>query len=134
MAKKTLIVKNDTDLLGDLSKLIEQSRVQAAVLLNSTLTLLFWQVGKRINEHILQNKRAEYGKRIVPTLSAQLEKVYGRNFTGKNIRRMMKFAGLFANIEILVQLSRELSWSHFIELFPLKNEEARLFLCTANIC
>jgi hypothetical protein len=64
------------------------------------MTMLFWNVGKRINEDILQNKRAEYGKRIVPTLLAQLETTYGKDFTLKNIRRMMKFAEEFPDLEI----------------------------------
>ena len=42
-------------LFTDLSKLIEQSRHQVAMQANSTLTILFWQVGKRINDDILQN-------------------------------------------------------------------------------
>jgi hypothetical protein len=60
------------DLFSELSQLIEQSRTEVAVYANSTLTLLFWQVGRRINEHILQNKRANYGKQIVVTLARQL--------------------------------------------------------------
>ena len=35
----------------------------------------------RINKDILQNKRADYGKRIIPALSTQLEERFGRNFT-----------------------------------------------------
>ncbi len=70
-------------LLTDLSHLIEQSRQQVAMQANSTLTILFWQVGKRINDDVLQNQRAEYGKQIVPTVSAQLENLYGRNFVEK---------------------------------------------------
>lgn len=60
------------DLFNELSQLIEQSKQQVAVQTNSAVTILFWQVGNRINQEILQNKRAEYGKQIVPTL--QLEK------------------------------------------------------------
>lgn len=115
------------DLYNELSQLIEQSKTQVISYVNSTLTILFWQVGKRINEHILQNKRAEYGKQIVPTLSAQLEKTYGKNFTEKNVRRMMRFAEQFQEMEIVVPLSRQLSWSHFVELLPVKNSEAKLF-------
>ena len=63
---------SETDLFIELSQLIEQTKQQVAVQANSALTLLFWQVGNRINQDILQNKRAEYGKQIVPTLSAQL--------------------------------------------------------------
>lgn len=37
---------------------------------NSTLTVLFWNVGKRINDEIPQDRRADYGEKIVPTVSA----------------------------------------------------------------
>jgi len=115
------------NLFNELSFLIEQSKQKVAVVANSTLTLLFWQVGKRINEEILNNERAEYGKAIVSTLSTQLENKYGGNFHEKNVRRMMQFAEQFADFEIVVTLSRQLSWSHFLNLIPLKNHEAKLF-------
>lgn len=127
MAKKNNIIQTEGQLYQDLSRLIEQSKTQVVSYANSTLTLLFWQVGKRINEHILQNKRAEYGKLIVPTLSAQLKKAYGRNFTEKNVRRMMRFAEQFPDIEIVGQLARHLSWSHFLELLPVKKADAKIF-------
>ncbi|MDR2843854.1 MAG: PDDEXK nuclease domain-containing protein [Candidatus Symbiothrix sp.] len=114
-------------LFNELSQLIERSKAFVATQANSTLTLLFWKIGKRINETILQNRRAEYGKQIVPTLSTQLENKYGRNFTEKNVRRMLQFAELFSDEQIVVTLSRQLTWSHFLTLIPLKNDEARLF-------
>ena len=64
---------------------------------------------------------------IVPTLSAQLEKAHRRNFTEKNVRRMLKFAEQFADFNVVVPLSNQLSWSHFVELLPLKSQKARLF-------
>ena len=89
--------------------------------------MLFWNVGKRINEDMLQNKRADYGKQIVATLSRQLTEKYGRNFERTNLTRMMKFAEQFFDLEIVAPLVQQLSWSHFRELIPLKSEEARLF-------
>jgi len=114
-------------LFNELSQLIEQSKNFVIVQANSIMTMLFWNVGKRINEDILQNKRADYGKRIVPTLSAQLTEKYGKNFELKNLRRMMQFAEVFPEFEIVATLARQLSWSHFKELIPLKDENARLF-------
>jgi predicted nuclease of restriction endonuclease-like (RecB) superfamily len=114
-------------LFNELSTLIEQSQQQVAAQANSTLTLLFWHIGNRINNEILQNKRADYGKQIVPTLSAQLKNKYGRNFTEKNVRRMIQFAEQFSDNSIVVTLSRQLSWSHFLVLIPLKTQEAKLF-------
>lgn len=124
--RKKIEYSEDT-LLADLSQLIEQSQRQVSVAVNNTVTLLFWQVGKRINQYILQNKRAEYGKQIVSTVSTQLENKYGKNFELRNLRRMMQFADQFAEFEIIVPLARHLSWSHFVELLPLKNKEAKLF-------
>ena len=88
-AKKDSATQSDESLLYELSQLIEQSRQQLVSQANSMLTMLFWHVGKRINENILQNKRADYGKQIVSTVSTQLENKYGRNFTEKNARRML---------------------------------------------
>ncbi len=76
---------------------------------------------------MLENKRADYGKQIIPTLAAQLESTYGRSFEEKNLRRMMQFAEQFQDLEIVVPLSRQLSWSHFLVLIPLKTQEAMTF-------
>lgn len=118
---------DDGALLNELSLLIEQSQKQVAAQVNSTLTLLFWQVGNRINQEILQNKRAEYGKQIVPSLSTQLKERYGNNFELRNLRRMMQFAEEFPDFQIVVPLARQLSWSHFTILIPIKNKEAKLY-------
>lgn len=114
-------------LFEELSRLIEKSQHQLVSYANSSLTLLFWQIGKRINEEVLQNKRAEYAKNIVSTVSTQLKAKYGRNFELRNLRRMIQFAEQFSNEQIVVTLSRQLSWSHFVELLPIKNQEAKLF-------
>lgn len=121
------------NLFNELSTLIEQSKQRVSVVANSTLTLLFWQVGKRINDAVLNNERAEYGKQIVATVSAQLENKYGRNFNVKNVRRMMQFSGQFSDSEIVVPLARQLTWSHFLILIPLKSTEAKLYYAQKSI-
>jgi len=121
------ISKADNQLFVDLSQIIEQGKNEVARQVNSTLTLVYWQVGKKINEHVLNNQRGAYGKQIVVTLSRQLENRFGRSFSEKNVRRMMQFAEIFTDVENLVTLSRKLSWSHFIDLIPLKNEDSRNF-------
>lgn len=115
------------NLVDELSALIEQSKKQVASVANSALTLLFWQVGKRINQEILNNQRAEYAKGIVATLAIQLQSKYGRNFEERNIRRMIQFSEQFSDFDILVPLARQLSWSHFLILIPLKSKEAQLY-------
>lgn len=112
---------NRDDLFQDLSVLIEQSRKQVAIVANSALTLLFWKVGKRIGDEILKNERAEYGKQIIATISAQLEAIYGRNFTEKNVRRMIQFTDQFPDFEIVVPLAPQ--------LFPEGSYSRRLLPC-----
>ncbi len=59
-------------LFTEISALIEQARATVAAQANHTATLLYWNVGRRINTVTLQEKRAEYGKRIVSALATQL--------------------------------------------------------------
>ncbi len=114
-------------LFSELSKLIEQSRRQVINAANSTLITLYWQVGKRINDHVLQKKRAGYGKEIVSTVSTQLKEKYGKSFEERNLRRMMQFAEQFTELKTVADLAQHLSWSHFVELLPLKSMDAKLF-------
>ncbi len=125
--KKELLKNKEQDLLNKLTELIESSQQKIVIHANSTLTLTFWQVGKYINDFVLDNKRAEYGKQIMSTVSTYLNKKYGNNFELRNLRRMRQFAEQFNDFEIVTTLSTQLSWSHFIELFPLKKIEAKLF-------
>lgn len=87
------------DLVKEIEGLIESSKKRVNRTINGDLNLLLWQIGKRINDEILQNNRAEYGKQIVPTIAEKLSTKYGRNFEVKNLRRMMQFAYAFMEFE-----------------------------------
>ena len=117
-------------LITDLRTLINETRNKVALIVNTEITLLYWHIGKRINEEVLGNQRAEYGKQIVSTVSTQLTKEYGRGFELRNLRRMMQFAELFPDFQIVAPLARQLSWSHFIELLSIKNDLGREFYLT----
>lgn len=93
-------------LFTELSQIIEQGKSELRRQVNSTITMVYWQVGRRINEDILNSRRAEYGKQIVPAISAYLESEYGRQFTEKNLRRMMQFAEIYPDLSIVAPLAR----------------------------
>lgn len=126
MHKKT-IMKGQQALYDDIKSLIEQTRSSVAVAVNAGLTMMYWKIGERINNAVLQGKRAEYGEQIIPTLSEQLVVNYGNGFTEKNLRRMMQFARVFPDEQIVVSLIRQLSWTHFIAIIPIKNQLQREF-------
>jgi len=120
------------DLLNDLRTMIEQARQSSASAINTRLTILYWQMGCRIHSEILGEKRAGYGEEIVATLSHQLTMEYGQGFTITGLRRMIKFAELFPDGQIVATLSHQLSWSHFVEILPLKEPLKRDFY--AEMC
>ena len=62
----------NNSLFEQIKNLIEQTKNNVAVAVNSSLTMMYWEIGNRINQNILKNQRAEYGKEIVVTLSRQL--------------------------------------------------------------
>lgn len=68
------------------------------------MSMLYWNIGHKINEEILGNKRNEYGKQIVLTLSAQLKIVYGDSFSDKSM---------------VVSLVRQLTWTQLLAVIPM---------------
>lgn len=107
-------------LLDDLKTLIDQARQQVATAVNTGLTFLYWQVGQRIRIDLLREQdRAAYGKQILATLSQELTQRYGKGFTESALNRMVKFAEVFPDPQIVATLSQQLSWSHFVLLLPL---------------
>lgn len=115
-----------TPLFSDIRTLIDSARQRAAVAVNAELTLLYWQVGRRINTEILNGKRAEYGKEIIPHLARQLTYLYGKGWTQRNLANMVLFSESFSDPNILRALSAKLSWTHFRTLIaiddPLKRD------------
>jgi predicted nuclease of restriction endonuclease-like (RecB) superfamily len=120
------------NLLEDIRTMIDQAKQSVATVVNVRLTALNWQIGCRIRSEILQEKRADYGKEIIATLSRELTREYGAGFKEVSLWRMLQFAELFPDEQIVATLSRQLSWSHFVELFPLKEPLKRDFY--AEMC
>ena len=129
MAKPVIVEKK---LFADVVRLIEESRSLVAQTVNSALTLLYWKIGHRVNEEVLKNRRAEYGKRVIMSMALQLTENYGNGYSEKNIRRMMQFAETFPDEAIVASLMRQLSWTHFTLLIPLTTAIQREFY--SEIC
>lgn len=129
--EKTLIKKNEhkpalqmnqTGLLNDIRILISEAKRSVVSKINATQTMLYWHIGERINRDVLQNERAEYGKQIVSTLSRDLSMEFGKGFSEKSLRRMLQFAEVFPEKKIVASLMRQLSWTHFTLLIPIKDK------------
>lgn len=132
LTKRPLKPVPTQSLLGDLRQVIEAAREQTARAVNSTLVTMYWQIGQRIREDVLQNQRAEYGKEIVDALSRQLTAEYGRGFDRRNLFYMIRFAEVFPDQQIVNALRSQLSWTHFRELLPIDDRLKRDFY--AEMC
>jgi len=115
------------NLFLEIKEIIQNAKEKVARTINATLTATYWYIGKRINDEVLENKRAEYGKEIVKTLSVELTKEYGRGWSEKQLRHCLRFAETFADFEIVSALQRQLSWTHFKIIIYLKTELQREF-------
>jgi predicted nuclease of restriction endonuclease-like (RecB) superfamily len=113
---------------AELRKLIASSHQHLAGAVNAELTRLYWSLGERLRSEVLAGAdRAKYGEQLLNRVGEQLAQEFGRGFEAKNLRRMVQFAQTFPMPEIVATLSRQLSWSHFVNLLPLKTEPARQF-------
>lgn len=120
-------------LLKDLKQIIETARLRLASHANSELGIMYWRIGNRINVEVLGNQRAEYGKQIVASVVRQLQDEFGtKGFDEKNIRRMMQFAQKFPEEQIVASMMRQLSWTHILQILPLKdNLQCEFYLTLA---
>ena len=73
-------VSTANQLIQDIRQIVIESKNNAIQSVNSILTMMYWQIGNSINNEILKNNRADYGKSIVVTLSRQLQVEFGKGF------------------------------------------------------
>ncbi|MDO4322199.1 MAG: PDDEXK nuclease domain-containing protein [Lachnospiraceae bacterium] len=119
-------MKYEDILYFEIKKLIDESRNRVAATVNSEMTDLYWKVGNCINEELLNNGRAEYGKQIMKCLSERLEHEYGRGWSEKQLRHCVHLAITFQYDEKFSALRRELNWTCIKTIMyiddPLKRE------------
>ena len=114
-------------LVDELCRLIDQSRASAARFINSELVWLYWQVGRRLREHVVGEGRAAYGEQVVAEVAAALSAEYGRGFSKRNLHHMLRFADVFPDPEIVHAVRTQLSWTHLREIIALDDPLQRRF-------
>ena len=85
---------------------------------------LYWNIGKRIVEKQEGHSRAKYGESLLIDISKKLTNYFGKGFSEKNLERMRNFYICFP---ISTTLSSELSWSHYLILIKIKDNDKRNF-------
>lgn len=118
----------ENSLFLNIKNLIDSAKEHVAREVNSTMTALYWEIGTSINRDFLENKRADYGSQTIKELAKQLQKEYGASsFSEKNLRRMMQFASVFPERQIVASVIRQFSWTHIVAFIPIQDELKRSF-------
>lgn len=113
-------------LLTDIRQLIDTARTRAAAAVNAEVTLLYWEIGRRIRNEVLRGERAGYGQQVIQGLARRLTAEYGRGWSEQQLRHCIRVAEVFSDEPKLSALRRELSWTHLKTLMyvddPLKRD------------
>ncbi len=119
--------KIQTDFYNKVSNLLKQSRVSVVQKVNKTMVFTYFEIGRMIVEEEQNgDKRAEYGKQILKELSKRLSADFGKGFSQRNLEQMRQFYLTYSKTQTL-SAEFNLSWSHYLKLMRIKNEDERKY-------
>jgi DUF1016 N-terminal domain len=110
---------NEAALFADLRSLVHGAHERVASVAKYAQTMLYWHVGRRLLKEDLREGRGAHGKRIIATVSQELQAEFGEGFSYSALTRMVRFAESMTDELIVATLSQQLSWSHFQVLLPI---------------
>jgi predicted nuclease of restriction endonuclease-like (RecB) superfamily len=143
-----------SNLYSSVKHLIENAKGEIVRNINMTMIMTYFKIGEIIVEDEQSGRdRAEYSKETLKNLSKQLIEEFGRGYSVDNLQWMRKFYLMFqkrisqeitetsGKYETLSRISVEntnyatssrnsvftLSWSHYIQLMKIENENERDF-------
>lgn len=81
-----------------IASILEQARSNVIRAVNSNMVLTYWLIGREIVQELQGGEeRAEYGRKVIHDLSAQLKKRFGRGFSTTNLRYFRTFYTVYAD-------------------------------------
>ena len=121
------LINSDNEInsiFDSIKNLVINSRNKVYHTVNTEMLNLYWNIGKIIMEIQQGDERASYGDAVLDKLSQKLTNEFGKGFSKRNLERMRKFYIFFP---IATTVSSQLSWSHYLELIKIDDEQKRKF-------
>ena len=115
---------NNGVLVNEIISIITNARNNVIKNVNNELIRAYWNIGRIIVEDELKSERGEYGKKQLLTLSKTLTNKFGKGFSRANLQNMRLLYLKYPNYQTL---SSKLSWSHYVELLKIEDEQERSF-------
>jgi len=128
-------LENENRLIGQVSTLIESANTFVNKAINQSMVLLYWQIGKTIQDELLQYDKPEYGKQVMQNLAIKLSEQYGIGYSYRTLYRMTHFYDCVQDQNILTTVLSKLSWSHILEILKIKEplkQEFYISMCSSE--
>ena len=111
------------DLHQAIRALLLAARAQVRQTVNTAMVQTYWHIGRMIVEDEQGGqKRAAYGKQVLPELAKRLSEEFGSGFSVQSLWNYRQFYQCFP---ILSALRRELTWTHYKSLLRIESLAAR---------
>ena len=126
MKNKIEIINNIEveNLYNDIKLLVEESKRKVYKMVNTEMINLYCSIGKMIVDKQGEAEKAKYKDYIIQELSMRLTSKFGKGFSKRNLERMRKF---YICYPIATTMLSQLTWSHYLELIKIDDEDKRNF-------
>lgn len=115
---------------NEIKGLVINSRKKVYTAVNTEMLNLYWNIGKIIMTIQKGDERATYGDAVLDKLSLKLTKEFGKGFSSRNLRTMRKF---YLTYPIWTTVSSKLSWSHYLEIIKITDDDKKIFICMKQL-
>ncbi|NBV06066.1 MAG: DUF1016 domain-containing protein [Proteobacteria bacterium] len=115
-------LQNYLSVLENIKKQIKESRLKAALSVNSELIRLYWKIGAAILE---KQKTAKWGDKILENLSRDLSEAFPdmKGFSKRNILYMRRFAEIYSDFEFVQQAAAQIPWFHNVVIMQAASDQ-----------
>lgn len=119
-----MLEKNNAMAL-EISAMVNEAKSNLTKEINKSITYVYWNIGRIIVKHENEdNNRLEYGKEVLKGLSNELTKLLGNVYSYTILTYMRWFYNVYPDYN---KISESLSWSHYVELITIKDDDKRNF-------
>jgi hypothetical protein len=128
----SLIPNNNINAFDEVIAIIENARENAFRAVNRELINMYRDIGEYVSQRVTDSG---WGKSVVKDFSAFIQRRYVgiKGFSPSNIWRMKQFYETYSDNEKLATLSRELTWSHNLQIMSCRSDEEREFYLTLSV-
>lgn len=110
------------DLVQNVREEIRRAQYKAALSVNKELIMLYYTIGKIINEY------KSWGNKFIENLATDIKMSFpdARGYSVRNLKYMSKFASTYADEEFVQTVSAQIPWSHNIAILDkVKDADVR---------